>query len=774
MEDREQRKRKRLRTDREPALSLNKSSIKRISRACDSCRQKKNRCDGVRPACSQCAAGGIKCMYGAQTRKRGLPTGYVRILEALWAITLRLVPKSEETALKLLKGVSVRYDEEEKVIFESGHLIGDEPLRKIWAQSRLRQRIDQMVGQFENGADPNISRQQPMDLLKSSMSSLDDGTTIAIEPWYTNKEPYIEKEDRALELGDMEADITIDDTIGQQQEEVQESLRWQELSSVPTGSRDSPLHSSHSRRTRKFQVPHAMWALIDIYFNSVHCWFPIVQKHTIMKIASSSQDGLLEDDYEIGLLSAILATSSSYDSSINNNLIATDSQFHYESALQMISIEGNHAHALSIAQILLLLSVVDMGRGNWTSASILVGRATRTVLLRNEKQSEISAANISSGSLALIKRVTLGSFILDTLISAHLQTLPHLRSQDVQNLFDFEEDGPDEWDQWINNAQSIHIDTRFQPSSRQQIPLRALSTFKNYGSLCCILNDAICKSFIGHNFDQADGPGFTSILDSWVANLPKHIQLTPENVTIQFSPPTANLYLNYSVVLLYLQLSPHSARKNPTRTGIRQASGVCAASLKAYKDAFGLYEWKALHELYTGLQTRLGAFEPPYTIRYHAGQGRSSDVSAKHGATSVLPVSYDTRQSNVEPLAEGINSSFAGQQDIELSSHLARSQFEIFPRFQHSELMQGEANPLSNPQPHEEVLAGHDMPLPSENFDSMSVDMTISLSPFNRFQDAGTVESLLEELSSINENDWDMMPSQFMYNLGFYDTETKG
>ena len=42
---------------------------------------------------------------------------------------------------------------------------------------------------------------------------------------------------------------------------------------------------------------------------------------------------------------------------------------------------------------------------------------------------------------------------------------------------------------------------------------------------------------------------------------------------------------------------------------------------------------------------------------------------------------------------------------------------------------------------------------------------------FDGYDDAQAVESLLEELSSIQDAEWNAMSSQFMYNLGFYDSE---
>lgn len=57
------------------------SSMTRIAQACDRCRAKKSKCDGKRPACSACAAVGIKCVVSDKLSRRAFPKGYTETLE---------------------------------------------------------------------------------------------------------------------------------------------------------------------------------------------------------------------------------------------------------------------------------------------------------------------------------------------------------------------------------------------------------------------------------------------------------------------------------------------------------------------------------------------------------------------------------------------------------------------------------------------------------------------------------------------------------------------
>lgn len=53
----------------------------RTAQACDRCRAKKQKCDGKLPACSSCAAIGIKCIVLDKLSRRAFPKGYTETLE---------------------------------------------------------------------------------------------------------------------------------------------------------------------------------------------------------------------------------------------------------------------------------------------------------------------------------------------------------------------------------------------------------------------------------------------------------------------------------------------------------------------------------------------------------------------------------------------------------------------------------------------------------------------------------------------------------------------
>ncbi|KAM7203705.1 putative transcriptional activator protein acu-15 protein [Rhypophila sp. PSN 637] len=62
-------------------IKVGTSSQSRVAQACDRCRSKKIRCDGIRPCCTQCANVGFECRTSDKLSRRAFPRGYTESLE---------------------------------------------------------------------------------------------------------------------------------------------------------------------------------------------------------------------------------------------------------------------------------------------------------------------------------------------------------------------------------------------------------------------------------------------------------------------------------------------------------------------------------------------------------------------------------------------------------------------------------------------------------------------------------------------------------------------
>lgn len=62
-------------------IKVGTNAQSRIAQACDRCRSKKIRCDGITPCCSQCANVGFACKTSDKLSRRAFPRGYTESLE---------------------------------------------------------------------------------------------------------------------------------------------------------------------------------------------------------------------------------------------------------------------------------------------------------------------------------------------------------------------------------------------------------------------------------------------------------------------------------------------------------------------------------------------------------------------------------------------------------------------------------------------------------------------------------------------------------------------
>lgn len=121
----------------------------RVSRACDSCRLKKDKCDGVQPVCSTCTSLNRPCTYNSNPKKRGVPTGYIRALESLLGLVFTKISGGEETILGLLRAenllrrlaVTAKEPDESDVFYSS------------WKNSAVLKEIDKILILLEQPED---------------------------------------------------------------------------------------------------------------------------------------------------------------------------------------------------------------------------------------------------------------------------------------------------------------------------------------------------------------------------------------------------------------------------------------------------------------------------------------------------------------------------------------------------------------------------------------------------------------------------------------------
>ncbi|KAK2741780.1 hypothetical protein FQN57_005524 [Myotisia sp. PD_48] len=459
---------------------------KRVSRACDRCRSKKDRCDGVRPTCLACQTSGSVCSYDPTAKKRGLPEGYVRGLEKLWALSISNIEGFEANVLALLGAndeISPRRTQLESLWLNES--ISDK-LHESWKSSDLYAELEKLLSTVESEANSApVSR----DIetygfsLEQPPADYRDVTYALRASQHFNANDCFSPKAKRLKLDP-------------------------ELSSVSDSS--------------SLSLPPQTTQLLDTYFSHTHIWLPIVAKHAILRTSylyatgpvtvSNSSSGCGNHAALWAILSYTTVQQRNPSKPTGDPLV--EAKKYYKIARSLFPSDDG-TFEIGHVQALLLLTLVNIGLEDWTAAWLLIGEATRLAIrlglgqLVHTRQSPRDAQG---------NAVFLGCFLIDTFLSIRLNHHPHLRAEDVQHYNRLDEDGLEEWSPWTDFF-NLSGQLPYPGTPGSTGPVHAHSCFNRLVELAGILN-RICSL---DSFDLT-APFFCQTilkdLQAWEARLP--------------------------------------------------------------------------------------------------------------------------------------------------------------------------------------------------------------------------------------------------------------
>ncbi|KPM34998.1 hypothetical protein AK830_g11578 [Neonectria ditissima] len=367
-----------------PTASASAAPAKRqrVSLACDSCRTAREKCDGNRPHCGTCAAQNRPCSYTPASRKRGVQTGYLRTIELSLAWLFEQVPACEPVLHQLLtqndgaEGARILATKD-----KAGHR-----LYRRWSKSRVHKDIGRLL------SDEKTPR--------TDTSGDDSETEEGISP----PNPFL-------------LDAKLSPTFSAQ-------------ATTPTHGNLSassyPMHFAGALpESARLILPSDWERLIDIFFTYTHCWFPIVQRDSIISTAMRyAPEGLQFDPnyypaahaqlWAVLAVSAFQETASSRPS--HNGTLSPTKIFSITRRL-IPPDDGNFETPHICA--LLLQSLVLLGQRKNMAAWLLIGKASRLAL--SNRSTNTHMFPVRQGDEASVvgpeSRIIAAAFMLDTLSS---------------------------------------------------------------------------------------------------------------------------------------------------------------------------------------------------------------------------------------------------------------------------------------------------------------------------------------------------------------------
>ncbi|KAJ5650781.1 C6 zinc finger domain protein [Penicillium longicatenatum] len=408
----------------------NPRSLKRqrIYRACDQCRRRKSKCDGEQPVCSICSQANRGCTYEAGGGRRGLPSGYVRSLEIFLGFMLKNVPNSESPMHNLLR------DSRGNGNFLTSKL-GNQSA-SFWRKSKLHRDISQLL---TSGSED---------------SAFDDQEWEPVEP-----------RDQEGPLDDL------DTTLSNPEHNIPETI--QEL----------PNPIKQPQDFTEAQIPENTSDLVDFYFTYTHCWFPILERRSVLRAMHQSNGHPSQDSSSHMVLWSLITYASAMKGIPNTgalHLFSLQLTIEQQTLARWDSLDVGHIQAM------LIIALIHIAMANISQAWTLVGQASRM----------LATLPLSTGKARLNHTIN-GCVLLDNILSALLGRAPCFSQEEQSACVPVEEDDLEEWDVWSPSRPSADASGRRIPSS----PLRALSTFnlvqQLMQNLCQILYQPLDVSRVG-------------------------------------------------------------------------------------------------------------------------------------------------------------------------------------------------------------------------------------------------------------------------------------
>jgi hypothetical protein len=142
----------------------------RVSRACDQCRNAREKCDANQPSCSPCLDAKRSCTYTSNPKKRGLQPGYIRSLEMTLAYIFQQHTEIESS-------VHDQLAQDNSVLLARGTKDSNR-LHKSWTKSRFCRDVTKALSGEQIGA----SEDRPLSSDEDSEVDTEDATLLQMTP----------------------------------------------------------------------------------------------------------------------------------------------------------------------------------------------------------------------------------------------------------------------------------------------------------------------------------------------------------------------------------------------------------------------------------------------------------------------------------------------------------------------------------------------------------------------------------------------------------------
>ncbi|KAF2181985.1 hypothetical protein K469DRAFT_588044 [Zopfia rhizophila CBS 207.26] len=473
-------------------IKVGSSAQTRIAQACDRCRSKKIRCDGIRPSCTQCVNVGFECKTSDKLSRRAFPRGYTESLEER--------VRSLEAEVRELKELLDEKDE------------------KIDMLSRIHSHSPQgNPSPRRSSASPPISdhreESQDKDVFKIQQSPLlfDDDNCDTYFAGTSSGRTLIESfKQKAQETGRSGSDVN---------------------SNVFFGAGSKASASRLSGRIVSYKAPPRLVSdqMINIFFQEWAPLFPILHRPTFLSLYEQyvANPDTMVDKKSIANLNLVFGIAAlSSDPRDGQDVESFEAQ--WQSALESFLMDNDVAtlQCLVLAQIYCLLKA-DYAR-LLKYKGLAVSLSQRLGLHQSQKRFALGALTSETR-----KKVFWSLYTVDCLSAAHLGLPKLLKEEDVHCEYPVDAD-----DEYVTEKGFLPtLPGEFTKLSS------ALALFRISRILSKVLAELYPAS-ASHEISFRTMASLADELEDWSNNLAPHLKLT-----FQQDKPSTNVTSSRSPIL---------------------------------------------------------------------------------------------------------------------------------------------------------------------------------------------------------------------------------
>ncbi|KAH8724093.1 fungal-specific transcription factor domain-containing protein [Phaeosphaeriaceae sp. PMI808] len=455
-------------------IKVGTSCQARIAQACDRCRSKKIRCDGIRPSCTQCTNVGFECKTSDKLSRRAFPRGYTESLEER--------VRTLESEVRELKELLDEKDEKIDMLSRihshspSAHL----QVRRPSVQSPTSS--DTREGSLEKDETFKV-HQSP--LLLDDVNH--DSYFVGNSSGRTLVEAF---EQKAQETGRLSANVNSNAFFG------------------AGGTRKS----SNPKRIVSFKAPPRLVSdqMINIFFQEWAPLFPILHRPTFLSLYEQyvTSPETIDDKKPITQLNLVFGIAAlSSDPRDGQDVDSFEAQ--WQSAIEGFLMDNDVAtlQCLILAQIFCLLRA-DYSR-LLKYKGLAVGLSQRLGLHQSQKRFALDALTSETR-----KKVFWSLYTVDCLSAAHLGLPMLVREEDVHCEFPVDAD-----DEYVTEKGFLPtLPGEFTKLSS------ALALFRMTRILSKVLSELYPAS-VSHEISFRTVASLADELEDWSRNLAPHLKL---------------------------------------------------------------------------------------------------------------------------------------------------------------------------------------------------------------------------------------------------------